>query len=122
MRFREVPFMRLEPAGSLTHIEVRAYWRQALASGDPMPPLVVSGTPHGTFYVHDGNHRYVALAEYFADRPEELARVRVALIEPMPGYEFVWRWFDGYGCYSLQSAEMNAGATGRQPLATPALA
>jgi hypothetical protein len=125
LHYRRVPFARLQPAGSPTHLEVRAHWREMLARGEPIPPPVVSATERGTYYVHDGNHRYCALAEYFGDYGASFARVRVAIIEPLPGYAFVWNWFEGYGTYLLEATTATReGATqelGASGMAAPEL-
>ena len=59
VRYRRIAFAHLQPSGSQTHVEVKAYWRERLALAEPIPPLVVLPTPDGSYYVHDGNHRRV---------------------------------------------------------------
>jgi hypothetical protein len=110
--YRRVPFSKLRPAGSQTHIEVKAYWLRMLARAEPIPPLVACATPNGEYYLHDGNHRYCALADYFGDYGSD-AKVRVALIEPLHGCEFAWHWFDGYGTYLLKTRQTLLPAVSR---------
>jgi hypothetical protein len=109
VHYRRVPFVNLLPAGSHTHLEVKSYWRNRLARGEAIPPLVASATPAGAYYLHDGNHRYYALADYFGEYAW-LAQVRVALLEPLPNYRFVWRWFGEFGTYLLEPVGTPADA------------
>lgn len=114
LRFTEVPFSRLERAGSLTHFDVLDRWRARLWAHQPLPPLVVCATDHGSFYIHDGNHRYAAMAEYFGDMAAH-ARVRVALVVPRSGYHFQYRWFGTYGTYVLVRVAKQGEAKPRSP-------
>ena len=65
--------------------------------------LVVSRTPHGTYYLHDGNHRYFALREHFGARVWDLP-VRVAVLTPTAGYQWHYQWFGTYGTWLLKPA------------------
>lgn len=117
VRFTEVPFSRLQRAGSLTHYDVLDRWRTRLRMQQPVPPLVVCATGQGSFYIHDGNHRYAALAEYFGDTASH-ARVRVALVVPRSGH-FQYRWFGTYGTYVLVRVSQQGEAKPRSPAAAP---
>lgn len=101
--FREIPFSRLEIAGSLRHFDVIECWQERLARSKAIPALVVSHTPHGTYYLHDGNHRYFALREHFGARVWELP-VRVAVLTPTAGYQWHYQWFGTYGTWLLKPA------------------
>jgi hypothetical protein len=119
VRYRRVPFARLQPSGSQTHVEVKAYWRDMLARAEPIPPLVACATPGGKYYLYDGNHRYCALADYFGEYGSSLARVRTAIVEPLRGHHFAWRWFDGYGTYLLECSEDGAPQSSPPAAASP---
>lgn len=101
--FQNVAFKHLEIAGSLRHGDVIARWQQRLARGYAIPALVASATPHGTFYLHDGNHRYFAMREHFGEQVWELP-VRVALLRPTAGYQWHYHWFGSYGTWLLKPA------------------
>lgn len=100
VEFVDIGFFELEPANTLKHWDVLACWTRAIARGRTIPPLVVSRTGHGTYYVHDGNHRMEAMRICFRNRLSRL-RVRAAVVNPKPGYQFVYRWFRNYGTYVL---------------------
>lgn len=103
--FADVGFFELEPARSLKHWDVLACWTRAIARGRAVPPLIVCRTDHGTYYVHDGNHRYEAMKICYRNRLGKL-RVRVAVLQPKPGYRFAYRWFRTYGTYVLERANV----------------
>jgi hypothetical protein len=102
--FREVPFRKLEIAGSLRHHDVIESWQERLARGQAIPALVVSATPYGTYYLHDGNHRYFALREHFGARVWDLP-VRVAVLTPTAGYQWHFQWFGSYATWVLRPAK-----------------
>lgn len=99
LRFREVEFQTIEPAGSRKHPEVVAMWEDRLHRGKPIPPLVVCATPRHTWYLYDGNHRHEALRDYLHSK---LAPIRVAVLEPERGFAFLYRTFGDYGTYVLE--------------------
>src|SRR5512146_1731283 len=86
IKFQAVPLSSLEDAGSLKSDQIVGTWLNRIKTGHLVPPLVVSKTQHGTYYVHDGNHRLAALRQLF-EKPEEVP-IRVACVVPRPGYEF----------------------------------
>jgi hypothetical protein len=87
VQFLDVPFSSLQPAGCHTDPDVVDGWYGLLQSGKPVAPFIVSATPHGEFYIHDGNHRYEAIWAYLGDSASD-ATVRVALVVPGPGFRF----------------------------------
>jgi hypothetical protein len=101
LRLHDVGFFELEPANTLKHWDVLAWWTRLLSEGRAIPPIIVSRTEHGSLYVHDGNHRLAAMRIRFRNRLSKL-RVRVAVLEPRPGYVFRYRWFGQYGTYVLE--------------------
>ena len=103
--FEEVRFPELEPATSLNDPAVVAYWSTMILANRAIPPIVASRTGHGSFYIHDGNHRFVAFRACFPDIIGHLV-VRVAVVQARPGYTFRYRRFRSYGTYLLEPAEM----------------
>jgi hypothetical protein len=103
LSFREVPFKQLEIAGSLRHFDVIERWQEQLARGQAIPALVVSATQHGTYYLHDGNHRYFAMREHFGARVWDLP-VRIAVLTPTAGYQWHFQWFGTYATWVLKPA------------------
>ena len=73
-----------------------------LRSRRPIAPLVVCNAGADTWYIHDGNHRYYALSQFFPENDQ--AHVGVALAVPKVGFQFVYRWFVTYGTYILEPA------------------
>lgn len=119
VEFIAVPFQRLQPAGSCTDPALVAEWLSRMRSGRGIPPLIVCTTERGDFYVHDGNHRYAAMQEFFRGR--EPAPVRVALLVPKPQFRFRYRFFARYGTYVLERVEHRTrGAADAMPAWTPA--
>lgn len=115
MSFREVPYRRLQPAGSLIRPDRVGWWLLQMRCGRHIPPLVVSATEEGTLYLHDGNHRYVAMQSFFAPGPAA-AFVRAALLLPCGAYAFQYRWFGDYGTYVLLPApSLNQAHSGLLP-------
>ncbi len=100
VEFLDVPISKLESAGCCIDPDVVSGWVRTLEDGCPIPPPVAVLTERGTYYLHDGNHRFEALTEYLAEQEERT--VRVALAKPLPGHEFVFRWFGEYGTYVLR--------------------
>ncbi|HWR13952.1 MAG TPA: ParB/Srx family N-terminal domain-containing protein [Terriglobales bacterium] len=101
--FREVDFDLLETASTLKHWDVLAMWTRQISCRRVIPPLIVTPTPHGTYYIHDGNHRYEALRVCFKRNLKRL-RLRVAVVQPKVGYEFELRQFPNYQTYVLVPA------------------
>ncbi len=104
VEFREVPLNRLQQASSPRNLQTVEDYGTKIAFSRALSPLVVSETGHGTYYVHDGNHRVDAFRSVAADSAD--FRVRVAVVVPHPGYSFVWRWFRSYGTYVLEPEEL----------------
>jgi len=102
VEFREVPFSSLQHAGCCTDPVVVNGWLRTLRAGDPIAPPVAVLTESGQYYLHDGNHRFEALREYFGS-DADAATVRVAVAVPKPGYRFQHRWMGEYGTYLLES-------------------
>jgi hypothetical protein len=107
MEFREIELSLLEHAGCWTDADVVDGWYVSLQSGRPIPPPVAVRTERGTYYLHDGNHRYEALQQYLAGRNN--AKVRVAVAVPLPGYCFQHRWMGEYGTYVLEPVPQRFG-------------
>ena len=106
VEFREVPLGLLEFAGCEIDPDVIEGWVATLREGRQVPPPVVNLTPHGSYYVHDGNHRLAALRRVLG--PD--ARVRVAIAVPLRGYHFRFRRFSSYGTYVLEPGPLHAYA------------
>ena len=104
--FREVPLGLLEFAGCEVDPDVIEGWVATLREGRQVPPPVVNLTPHGAYYVHDGNHRLMAMRQVLG--PDALVRVAVAV--PQPGHHFRFRRFGAYGTYVLEAGPMHAYA------------
>lgn len=98
VEFQEQPISSLEPAGCLVDPDVVNGWVDRIRCGFPIPPPVAVVTERGTHYLHDGNHRYLALSEYLGSD----AAVRVAIARPLPGYRFRRRSCEGYSTYKLE--------------------
>lgn len=98
--FRYVRFRSLQCAISAKHPGVVSAYARKIGLGLAVPPLIVSATEGGTYYVHDGNHRYEAIRSFFNCVPG--AHVRVAVVLPKHGYRFQWRWFENCGTYILE--------------------
>jgi hypothetical protein len=101
LSFQDVDFFQLDPASTLHHWDVLACWTRAVSRNRSIPPLVANRTLAGSFYIQDGNHRYAAMRICFRNRLARL-RVRVAVVNPLPGYEFVWTQFSTHQTYALQ--------------------
>ncbi|HWR15504.1 MAG TPA: ParB/Srx family N-terminal domain-containing protein [Terriglobales bacterium] len=95
-----IDFGLLEPAHTLKHWDVLATWTRQIACRRQIPPLIVSRTPHGTYYIHDGNHRVEALRICFRKHLKRL-RVRVAVAKPRDGFVFRWQEFSTHSTYQL---------------------
>jgi hypothetical protein len=87
LEFLDVPFSALRPAGCHTDPDVVDGWYAMLKSGKSIAPPIVTATPDGHYYVHDGNHRYEAIWAYLGGSVSE-ATVRVALVVPNSGFRF----------------------------------
>jgi len=101
---REAPLRLLEFAGCPVDPDVVTGWVATLREGRQVPPPVVNLTPHGAYYVHDGNHRLMALRQVLG--PD--ATVRVAVAVPERGYHFRFRRFGSYGTYVLERGPVRA--------------
>lgn len=108
--FTDVPLGRIEHAGCWTDAAVVSGWMRTLADGAPIPPPVAVLTERGTYYLHDGNHRFEAMSQFLGDDSES-ALVRVAVAVPLPGYEFVYRSCGEYGTYLLQGCPRRFAAS-----------
>lgn len=100
VEFVEVPLSRLEHAGCWTDADVVSGWVETLNHGRTIPPPIAVLTERGTYYLHDGNHRYLALQQFLATDSECMVRVAVAV--PNEGFRFNYRWFGDYGTYVLE--------------------
>lgn len=105
IEFREVSLGELQGATSGKNPATVARYVEAIERGKNFAPLVVCTTGHGTYYVHDGNHRLRALRSVADEEGLDL-RVRVAVVVPKQGYVFQWRWFRTYGTYVLEPEGM----------------
>jgi hypothetical protein len=104
VEFREVPLCALEFAGCPVDPDVITGWVATLREGRQVPPPVVNLTPHGAYYVHDGNHRLMALRQELG--PDAMVRVAVAV--PRRGYRFRFRRLGAYGTYLLEAGPVHA--------------
>jgi hypothetical protein len=104
LALREVAFEELEPANTLKHWDVLATWTRQVACRRVIPPLIVSQTEAGRYYIHDGNHRLEAIRICYRRQLRRL-RLRVAVLQPEPGYVFTYRWFGTYGTYYLKKED-----------------
>lgn len=110
--FVDVPLSQLEPAGCWTDPDVVSGWVRTLEDGKPIPPPVAVLTERGTYYLHDGNHRFEALSEFLAAEGDQ-ALVRVAVAVPLPGHEFVYRCFGDYGTYVMHDCPLRFATVAR---------
>jgi hypothetical protein len=97
VQFVDVPVGAVEAAQSIIDPEVVEGWREYLTRGCSFPPPVASKTENGTYYLHDGNHRFRAYRTVFA----EADTVRVAVVAPVKGFCFEKRKHDGFYTYEL---------------------
>jgi hypothetical protein len=97
---REIAFEDLQPASTLKHWDVLATWTRQIACRRIIPPLIVSEVDDERYYIHDGNHRFAAIRICYRRQLKRL-RLRVAVLQPEPGYAFTYRWFGSYGTYCL---------------------
>jgi hypothetical protein len=107
LEFREVPCSSLEPAGSNLDPEVVQGWRRLIEEGVSVAPPVCVETERGTLYIHDGNHRFAAMEEYFGEGGE-CATVRVAIAVPGGGFAFRKVDYADYSTYELKRARVAA--------------
>lgn len=98
VEFRDVPLNRVQHAGCCMDPDVMQGWVETLRSGRQVPPPVVSVTPDGNFYAHDGNHRLLAMREVL----EPCALVRVAVAVPCRGFRFCFQPVGLCGTYVLR--------------------
>jgi hypothetical protein len=97
VEFVDVPVVLLECSGSWTDPDIVEGWVRTIQDGRSIPPPVAVRTESGMYYLHDGNHRYMALAQH--TEPDALVRVAVAV--PLPGYRFEYQQFEQYGTYVI---------------------
>jgi LmbE family N-acetylglucosaminyl deacetylase len=100
LEFLYVSLSSLESSGSVTHPQIVSKWIRRLKSGRAVPGLVVSKTEHGTFFVHDGNHRLQALRTLFTENSD--LNIRVALVVPQEGFRFRFRRYGNYATHRLE--------------------
>jgi len=105
--FLEISFDNLQPASTLKHWDVLATWTRQIACRRLVPPLIVSRTESGHYYIHDGNHRCEAIRICYRKQLRRLF-LRVAVLEPNPGYAFRYCWFGDYGTYKLVREDYRA--------------
>lgn len=106
VEFRDVPLRQIEFAGCLVDPDVIDGWVATLHEGRQVPPPVVNETPHGSYYVHDGNHRLMALRKWLGEE----GTIRVAVAVPERGFAFRFRSFGSYGTYVLEPGPVHAYA------------
>lgn len=99
VEFLDLPVSLLQSAGSWTDPDVVDGWVRTVHDGRSIPPPVAVRTESGNYYLHDGNHRYMALSRYLGSD----ACVRVAIAVPLPGYRFEYQDFGEYGTYVLRA-------------------
>jgi LmbE family N-acetylglucosaminyl deacetylase len=117
LEFTDVPLSLLESSGSMRRPDLAAKWKRRAEEGRGFPPLIVSKTSHGTYYVHDGNHRLDVLHRIYEDDRDVL--VRVACVVPRVGYCFRFRRFRDYATYRLEPTRNPQGYTQRAPQRLP---
>jgi hypothetical protein len=106
---RSIDFDLLEPAKTLKHWDVLALWTRQIACRRQIPPLIVSLTERGTYYIHDGNHRFEAIRVCYRNHLKRL-RLRVAVLKPKPGFAFEPRSFATHWTYQLAPCEVEEPA------------
>lgn len=102
LQFTDLPLSFLRPSGCWIDPAIVAMHLSTLRNRRALAPLVVCNNSAGAWYIHDGNHRYYALREFFAGNDQ--AHVRVAIAVPHFGFHFVYRWFESYGTFALEPA------------------
>ena len=100
LRFSTVNMGSLRPAGCWIDAAAVDTHLLHMREGRAVAPLVVCVDGKGGWYIHDGNHRYLALRNLFSESDD--AEVRVAVVIPKIGFRFVYRWFGVYGTYLLE--------------------
>lgn len=114
LQFAMVRMGALRPAGCWTDPAIVAAHVKHIREGRALAPLVVCANGDGGWYLHDGNHRYVAIRALFAG--DDDVEVRVAIAVPNGGYRFVYRRFRAYGTYLLEPASPLIDAFGGRTL------
>jgi LmbE family N-acetylglucosaminyl deacetylase len=115
LQFTDLPLSWLKPSGCWIDPAIVARHLSNLRNQRSLAPLVVCDDSAGAWYIHDGNHRYHALRQFFAGNDQ--AYVRVAIAIPKNGFHFVYRWFATYGTFVLQpSSPPLKTAMGRRTL------
>lgn len=120
MQFCWARFEHLLPAGSLRRPYIVEEYVKRLRQGKAIAPPIACRSREGQLYLHDGNHRYYALREYFGPGCWH-QQVRVGLMLPKKGYEFAWVERDGWGTYELRpktEAHLAEARSGPQASAT----
>lgn len=105
---REVTFDLLQPANTRKHWDVLAKWTRQIACRRRIPPIIVSKTGFGSYYIHDGNHRYEAIRTCFRGALKRL-HLPVAVIEPKSGYRFEPLSFATHWTYILVPNRIGTG-------------
>lgn len=100
-QFVDVPLSRLEHAGCWSDPDVVNGWKATLMKGGSIPPPVAVLTERGTYYLHDGNHRYLALADALGECDAD-PTVRVAVAVPNRDHRFTYKSFGEYGTYVIE--------------------
>lgn len=113
LQFTDLPLSSLRPSGCCIDPAVVDIHLNTLRNRRALSPLVVCHDSAGGWYIHDGNHRYCALRDFFAGNDQ--AHVRVAIAVPHVGFQFVYRWFETYGTFVLEPAApvLKAAFSGR---------
>jgi LmbE family N-acetylglucosaminyl deacetylase len=102
LQFHDVPLSSLKPSECWIDRAMVARHLHTLRNRRALAPLVACNDGSGSWYIHDGNHRYYALHEFLAGNDE--THVRVARVVPRAGFRFVYRWFGTYGTYLLEQS------------------
>ena len=101
VQFVDVSLSRLEHAGCWSDPDIVSGWKATLMNGGSIPPPVAVLTERGTYYLHDGNHRYLALSDTLS-QCEKDPRVRVAVAVPDRNHRFAYKSFGEYGTYVIE--------------------
>lgn len=117
---RDIRFEDLQPANTLKHWDVLARWTRQIACRRRIPPIIVSKTKFGTYYIHDGNHRCEAIRICYRGALKRL-HFPVAVLEPRPGYRFEPVSFATHWTHMLVPERITPDLSGRAVVAEIAM-
>lgn len=107
LQFIDVDRWLVEPAECRLDPDVIAGWARRIEEGTSIPPPVGSLTEKGTYYLHDGNHRFAAIAQ----TTKEIEQIRIGMVTPIKGYKFERVHRKTYSTYALSTTPRRALVT-----------